>query len=158
MKFRSDDTAFYEIAQLAGGAVLKNVSIFATVIASAIANAMAAQAAVSRILYAMARDGKLPAVLARVHPRFKTPHVSTLVVAAISLVVGLSFAAHVDDLAKIVNFGALASFVLLHLSVVNHYFLRQKSGEWFRHLLFPLIGMSIIVFVLYEMDRPVKYM
>jgi amino acid transporter len=158
MQFASPETAFYEIAERAGGAGLRLVSILAVVLASAIANAMAAQAAVSRILFAMARDGKLPAVLGRVHPRFKTPYVSTLVVSGVSLLVGLLFADRIDDLTRIVNFGALAGFVLLHLSVINHYFLRKRSGDWFRHLLFPLIGMLIIIYVLYEMDRAAKFL
>jgi amino acid transporter len=156
MRFASTDTAFYEVAERAGGATLRLVTIIATVIASAIANAMAAQAAVSRILFAMARDGKLPAVLAKVHPRYKTPHVSTLAVAAVSLLVGLFFANHLDDLSRVVNFGALTGFVLLHLSVVNHYFFRQRSGDWLRHVVFPLTGLTIIVYVLYEMDRAAK--
>ncbi len=156
MHFASTDTAFYEVAERAGGAPLRLVTIMATVIASAIANAMAAQAAVSRILFAMARDGKLPAVLAKVHPRYKTPHVSTLAVAVVSLLVGLFFANHLDDLSRIVNFGALTGFVLLHLSVVNHYFIRQRSGDWLRHVVFPLTGLAIIVYVLYEMDRAAK--
>jgi hypothetical protein len=70
--------------------------------------------------------------------------------------VGLLFAARIDDLTVIVNFGALSSFVLLHLSVINHYWLRQRSGRWLRHLLCPLLGLSIILFVLYEMDRSAK--
>ncbi len=156
MRFVSADTAFYEVAERAGGAWLRLITILATVIASAIANAMAAQAAVSRILFAMARDGKLPAVLAKVHPRFKTPYVSTLVVAAVSLLVGILFADRLDDLTRIVNFGALAGFVLLHLSVINHYFYRRRSGDWLRHCIFPLTGLSIIVYVLYEMDRAAK--
>jgi amino acid transporter len=156
MSFSSPETAFYEITQRAGGSWLRLITIIAVVIASAIANAMAAQAAVSRILFAMARDGKLPAILAKVHPRFKTPYVSTLVVAAISMVVGLLFAKHVDDLTAIVNFGALTSFVLLHLSVINHYLIRARSGDWLRHFIFPIVGLSIIVFVLYEMDRAAK--
>jgi amino acid transporter len=154
MKFESADTAFYEIAQRAGGAWLKLIVIIAVVISSAIANAMVAQAAMSRILFAMARDRKLPIILAKVHPRYQTPYVSTLVVAAVSLVVGLLF--DINDLASIVNFGALSGFVLLHLSVINHYLIRQRSGDWLRHLAFPLAGMLIIVYVLFEMDRNAK--
>ena len=156
MQFASPETAFYEIAERAGGAALRLVTIIAVVIATAIANAMAAQAAVSRILFAMARDGKLPSILATVHPRFKTPYVSTLVVAGVSLLVGLLFAERIDDLTRVVNFGALTGFVLLHLSVINHYFIRGRSGDWLRHLIFPVIGMLIIVYVLYEMDRTAK--
>jgi amino acid transporter len=156
MRFASSETAFYEVAQRAGGTWLRLVTILATVIASAIANAMAAQAAVSRILFAMSRDGKLPAILAKVHPRYKTPYVSTLAVALVSLLVGLFFSGHVDDLAQIVNFGALTGFVLLHLSVIGHYFIRQRSGDWLRHVVFPLTGLAIIVYVLYEMDRAAK--
>ena len=158
MQFASPETAFYEIAERAGGAALRLISILAVVLASAIANAMAAQAAVARILFAMARDGKLPAVLGKVHPRYKTPYVSTLVVSGVSLLVGLLFADRIEDLTRIVNFGALAGFVLLHLSVINHYFLRKRSGDWLRHLLFPLIGMLIIIYVLFEMDRAAKYL
>jgi amino acid transporter len=156
MRFSSPETAFYEVAERAGGIWLRNVTLIVIVIASGIANAMAAQAAVSRILYAMARDRKLPAVLASVHPRYQTPYVSTLVVAAISLVVGLFFTKHVDDLSRIVNFGALTGFLLLHLSVINHYFIRERSGDWLRHLLMPLGGLLVIGYVLYEMDSTAK--
>ena len=156
MRFASPETAFYEIAERAGGAWLRLITIIAVVLATAIANAIAAQAAVSRILFAMARDGKLPAVLAKIHPRYQTPYVSTLAVAVVSLVVGLIFADRIDDLARVVNFGALTGFVLLHLSVINHYFVRERSGEWIKHLLFPLAGLLIIVYVLYEMDRSAK--
>jgi amino acid transporter len=156
MRFSSPETAFYDIADLAGGAWLKLLVIVAVVLASAIANAMAAQAAVARILFAMARDRKLPAVLAKVHPRFKTPYISTLAVAGVSVLVGWFFFERLDDLTRVVNFGALSGFVLLHLSVINHFFLRQRSGDWLRHLAFPLVGLAIILYVLYEMDRTAK--
>ena len=156
MRFAAPETAFYDIAERAGGRGLRLVTILAIVIAQAIANAMAAQAAVSRIWFAMARDGKLPKVLAKVHSRYKTPYVSTLSVAVVSLLVGLLFAERVDDLTQIVNFGALSGFVLLHLSVINHYFYRTRSGDWLRHIVFPLTGLAIIVYVLYEMDRAAK--
>jgi amino acid transporter len=156
MSFKAPETAFYEIAERAGGPWLRLVTILAVVMASAIANAIAAQAAVSRILFAMARDGKLPAVLARIHPRYKTPYVSTLAVAGFSLFAGLAFASRIDDLSRIVNFGALTGFLLLHLSVINHYLVRGASRDWLRHLIFPVIGAAVIAYVLYEMDNSAK--
>jgi amino acid transporter len=158
MRFSSAETAFYEITERAGGVWLRRVTLVAVVIASAIANAMAAQAAVARILFAMARDGKLPALLAKVHPRYKTPYISTLAVACVSLIVGLLFSKRLEDLSRIVNFGALTGFLLLHLSVINHYFFRQRSGDWLRHVLFPLLGFTVIAYVLYEMDKAAKIM
>ena len=156
MDFSSPATVFYDITLRAGGAWLRLITIATVVIATAVANAMAAQAAVARILFAMARDGKLPSILAKVHPRYKTPYVSTLAVALISLLAGLWFETRVDTLVLIVNFGALSGFVLLHLSVINHYLIRDRSGDWLRHFIFPVVGLSIIVFVLYEMDRAAK--
>jgi amino acid transporter len=156
MRFSSPATAFYEISERAGGVWLRLITVGAVVVASGIANALVAQAAVARILFAMARDGKLPALLARIHPRYKTPYVSTLVVAGVSLMVGLFFSARVDDLTRIVNFGALTSFLLLHLSVINYYFIRQRSGAWLRHLILPVAGFTVIAYVLYEMDNAAK--
>jgi amino acid transporter len=156
MDFSSPATVFYDITLRAGGAWLRLITIATVVIATAVANAMAAQAAVARILFAMARDGKLPSILAKVHPRYKTPYVSTLAVALISLLAGLWFETRIDTLVLIVNFGALSGFVLLHLSVINHYLIRDRSGDWLRHFIFPVVGLSIIVFVLYEMDRAAK--
>jgi amino acid transporter len=158
MRFSSPETAFYEIAGRAGGPQLRLLAIGANVLASGIANALAAQAAVSRILYAMARDGKLPAALARVHPRYQTPYVSTLVVAGVSVVVGLLFARRLEDLTRVVNFGALSGFLLLHVAVINHFVIRGASRAWFRHLVSPLAGFAVIGYVLYEMDSAAKIM
>ncbi len=156
MHFTSAATAFYEVAARAGGAWLSVTAILAVVISFGIANAMAAQAAVSRVLFAMARDRKLPAVLAAVHPRFKTPYVSTLLVAGVSLLVGLAFAHHIGDLSRVVNFGALSSFALLHVAVAYHHFFRRRSGAWVRHLVFPLAGLGVILYVLYGMSPIAK--
>jgi amino acid transporter len=158
MQFSSPETAFYEIAQRAGGSWLRTTTLLATVVSSGVANAIAAQSAVSRILFAMARDGKLPAVLAKIHPRYQTPYVSILIVAGISLIVSLLFTHHIDELSSIVNFGALTGFLLLHLAAINYYFIRGRSGDWFRHLLMPLAGLIVIAYVLVEMDTAAKVM
>lgn len=56
----------------------------ATAIAWGFANSLVAQAATSRLLFAMARDRQLPSFLARIHPKHRVPVNATLVVAAIS--------------------------------------------------------------------------
>lgn len=152
LTFDNLDMAFYEVAGEAGGPWLKNLTILATAFSWGIANALAAQAAISRILYSMARDRKLPAVLATVHPKFKTPYISTIFVAVVSLAVGLFFQSQIANLTTLINFGAMFSFLLLHVSVINHYIIRQKSKQFFKHLLMPIIGFIIIAYVLYGMD------
>lgn len=156
MTFSAADTAFYDTAKVAGGEWLRYVTMWSTIISWGIANALVAQAAVARILFAMSRDRQLPEVLSRVHPRLKTPYVSTIFVAVISLVSGLWFYGDIDSLSRLVNFGALVGFVLLHIAVINHYILRQKSRHYVLHLLLPVTGLLIIGFVLWEMDRQAK--
>jgi amino acid transporter len=156
LKFSDPATAFYQVAERAGGSWLRLITILAVVVSSGVANAIAAQAAVSRVLFAMARDGKLPSVLARIHPRYKTPYVSTLLVAVVSLIVGFVFSSRLDDLTRVVNFGALTAFLLLHAAVVNHFLRRQRSRNWLRHLVSPLLGFLVIAYVLYEMDAKAK--
>lgn len=157
-RLSSPETAFYEIAGRAGGAPLRLLIIGTNILATGIANALVAQAAVSRILYAMARDGRLPAVLARVHPRYRTPYVSTILVAGISLGVGVLAANHLDDLTRIVNLGALCGFLLLHVAVIHHFVIRGRSRAWLTHLAMPLAGLAVIGYVLYQMDSAAKIM
>lgn len=152
LTFDNPDTAFYETAAVAGGTTLKMATLWATALSWGFANALAAQAAISRILFSMGRDRKLPHFFAKVHPRYKTPYVSTFVVAIISLISGLYFDGQIANLSRLVNFGALMGFMLLHISVINHYVRRNHSTQWVKHLIFPLIGMLIIGYVLFEME------
>jgi amino acid transporter len=154
--FTNPDTAFYEILERVGGPWLRLLAIAAVVVSAGIANAAVSQAAVARILFAMARDRKLPVVLARIHQRFKTPYVSILLVAIVSLIVSRGFAQHLDSLSRIVNFGALTAFLLLHAAVVNHFLIRLRSRALFFHLISPLLGMAVILYVLYELDTTAK--
>jgi APA family basic amino acid/polyamine antiporter len=70
----------------------------------------------SRIFFAMSRDGLLPAVFSRVHPRFQTPHLSTIGVgAAVALVAGL---VPLRELVELVNIGTLFAFVIVSAGVI----------------------------------------
>ena len=70
----------------------------------------------ARIFFAMARDGLLPPFFGRVHPRFRTPTVGTLVTGISALIIGGLFP--VNLLAKVVSIGTLSAFVTVCLGVL----------------------------------------
>lgn len=158
MASASADTAFYDIAGMAGGLWLKVLALVGVAVSNALANAMAAQAAVARILFAMARDRQLPRWLAKVHPRYRTPYASTLLVTAVSVAVSLGFSERIEDLTRLVNFGALTSFFMLHVALMYHYLVRERSRRWVAHLACPLLGALVIGYVLLEMDATAKHL
>jgi APA family basic amino acid/polyamine antiporter len=70
----------------------------------------------TRIFFVMSRDGLLPEVLSRVHPKFRTPHVVTLITG-----IGVAFAAAffpVGSLADISNAGTLYAFLMVAVAVL----------------------------------------
>ena len=149
------DTAFFDAAYLAGGQWLKTLLLIINIIAVGLANTMAAQAASSRILFGMARDKFLPPVLAKVHPKFKTPYISTLLIAGLSLVCGLTF--DIEMLVKLVNFGALSSFIMLNFAVFWFFFIKEKNRQGgkniMHYLVAPFLGMLILGYVWINFDK-----
>ena len=70
----------------------------------------------TRILFAMARDGLLPPALARIHPRFRTPHVGTIWV-GILVAVAPSFLTQSQAL-ELTSIGTLFAFVVVAAGVI----------------------------------------
>jgi amino acid transporter len=141
-------TAFYDAAEVAGGHWLAVLCAVATALAWGVANSLVAQVATSRLLFAMARDRQLPNVLARVSPRHAVPVPAVMLVAALSLGLGLYMASRADGiavLAGLVNFGAVLAFITLHAAVMWHYRLREGSTNYLLHLLVPLAGVGVLV-------------
>jgi APA family basic amino acid/polyamine antiporter len=64
-----------------------------------------------RILLAMARDGLLPPAFARVHPRYRTPHVATILTGVLVAVV--SAFANIDEMVDLTNIGTLFAFIMV---------------------------------------------
>src|SRR5258707_8244473 len=70
----------------------------------------------TRIFYSMSRDGLLPPIFARVHARFRTPHLSTIMTGTIiALVAGLT---PINVLGQLVSIGTLLAFVLVSIGVI----------------------------------------
>jgi APA family basic amino acid/polyamine antiporter len=70
----------------------------------------------ARIFFAMARDGLLPPVFGRVHPRFRTPSTGTIVTGVSAAIIGGLFP--VKILGEVVSIGTLAAFVTVCLGVL----------------------------------------
>jgi APA family basic amino acid/polyamine antiporter len=69
-----------------------------------------------RILYAMARDGLLPRWASRVHPRYRTPHVTTVVTGVV--VAAGSLVADENEIYDLTNIGTLAAFAFVCVGVL----------------------------------------
>lgn len=84
----------------------------------------------SRIFLTMSRDGLLPPTMGRVHPRFKTPHVSTLITGVCSAITaGLL---PVDLLGEMVSIGTLLAFAVVCVSVLLLRYTRPELPRGFR--------------------------
>jgi len=151
--FIEPELAIYQLAQTVGGTPLRLLIAGMTVISAGLGGAAVAQAAVARILFAMARDKKLPTILARVHSQYKTPHVSTIFVAVVSFVIGWAYSTGLDNLSRLVNFGALSALMLLHVAVINYFFIRMRERKITLHLVFPILGLIILAYILFHLDR-----
>jgi basic amino acid/polyamine antiporter, APA family len=79
---------------------------------------------VSRLTYSMGQHRQLPESLRQVHPRFRTPYIAILVFAAIAMITLIP--GETDFLATMYSFGAMLSFTIAHVAVVQ---LRRNNGE-----------------------------
>jgi amino acid transporter len=146
----ASNNAFFEVGRRVAGPWMQIVIALTVAVGAALANALVSQAATSRLLFAMARDGQLPRFLRKVHAGSGVPRRAILLVAGLSLVLGLLFLGKIALLATVCNFGALTAFALLHVAVAWHF---RRSGRWLMHGVVPLVGGLILLYVLYNADR-----
>lgn len=152
IRIRDASAATYELAAWAVGPWAAAAIAWAYVLIVGLSNALPMQVGVARVLYAMGRDRQLPHALARIHRRYHTPYVSMIITAAISLSVAVAMRNRLDDLALIVNFGALCGFLMLHVSVLVEFGVKRRSGNWLAHWVTPLLGIIVVLAVLKGMS------
>ncbi len=90
-----------------------------------------------RIFFSMSRDGLLPRYFARVHPRFRTPHVTTIWTGVVVALV--SCLSPLDIMVELTNIGTLFAFVLVCLGVI---LLRYKDPDRVRPFRMPWIPLA----------------
>jgi basic amino acid/polyamine antiporter, APA family len=103
-----------------------------------------------RIFYSMSRDGLLPPLFGRVHPKYRTPHVATIVTGIVALLIAGLFP--IGLLGELVSIGTLLAFVIVCGGILV---LRHKQPELHRPFrtpwvpVVPILGILICGYMMY---------
>lgn len=149
-------TAFSQIINRVGGPTLTRLTDFVVVLSFGLAGGQEGQTAVSRILFAMGRDGILPRQLARLHRTRRTPWVAIILVGGLSLILSLTLSQ--DTVSNLVSFGALFGFLLLNLSVIYRFYLHGEKTllTTIKYLISPLIGFTVSLWIFLSLATSAK--
>lgn len=139
--------AFYAAVDAVAPAWFSTVFTLTNAFVAIFACLVVAHAATARLLFAMGRDGVLPAALGRTGRR-GVPSLAVLVVGATSCIIAVAFASHAALMTSLVTFGALSSYVVLHGCVIYRCVVVERSRRWLTHLFVPVLGAASLVVVL----------
>jgi APA family basic amino acid/polyamine antiporter len=92
-----------------------------------------------RIFFSMARDGLLPPVFGKVHPKFQTPYITTILTGSVAAVVAGLFP--IGLLGELVSIGTLLAFVIVCAGVIALRRSRPDIERPFRTPMVPLVPM-----------------
>ncbi len=125
------------------GALLANTSVL-----------VAFQVGQPRIFFSMARDGLLPPWAARVHPRFRTPHVTTILT---GVFVGVfASVTNINEMVELTNIGTLFAFVLVAVGIIIMRRTDPSRPRPFRAPLVPWVPIGAILscgYLMLELPR-----
>ncbi|HDR9203511.1 Putrescine importer PuuP [Burkholderia vietnamiensis] len=155
--FKDLDSASFELMRRIGGGALSALFV-AVYVAGCFASAMAGQASVTRVLFAMGRDRVLPErVFGQLHARLRTPVRATLAVGAVSL---SALFITLDLASTMISFGALVAFAVVNLCVMRSYLVRpehRRVAGWIGYGVLPALGFAMNVWLWSGLSRQTFY-
>jgi amino acid transporter len=140
--FEDVDSAAVDVMTKVGGDAMASFFV-AAYVAGAFGSALTSQASVSRILYAMGRDGVLPRLFGSLWAKFQTPAFAVSVVSVLSLG---ALIIDLGTLASLISFGALIAFTVVNLAVIKHFWVDKKEragSAMLTYLVLPAIGVAL---------------
>jgi hypothetical protein len=103
-----------------------------------------------RIFLSMARDGLLPGLFRKVHPKYRTPHISTILTGA--FVAFFAAIASIDEVVDLTNIGTLFAFILVCAGIIVLRIKEPNRPRSFRApggLVFPVLGIISCLYLIY---------
>lgn len=102
-----------------------------------------------RVIFAMARDGLLPKAFARVHPRFKTPYVPTILTGCAAAIISGLFP--INILGELVSIGTLLAFTIVCIGVLVLRYRHPEYPRVFRTPWVPFVPVAGAIVTLLQM-------
>jgi APA family basic amino acid/polyamine antiporter len=102
-----------------------------------------------RIFYSMSKDGLLPKFFSKVHPRFQTPYITTIITGIIAMIIG-GFAP-INLLGELVSIGTLLAFVIVCAGILVLRYTNPEIPRPFKTPLFPFVPIMGVLVCLYLM-------
>ena len=103
----------------------------------------------TRIFYSMANDGLLPSAFSAIHPRFRTPYITTIITGVVAMIVGGIFP--IGILGELVSIGTMLAFVLVCAGVLVLRYTKPELHRPFRTPFVPAVPILGILFSLSQM-------
>ncbi|PTV49887.1 APC family permease [Acinetobacter pittii] len=143
-----------DILLLVGGSLFQSY-VLAFAIITVMASGISAHAGVSRLMYAMGRDGVInKKIFGHVSPKNYTPSYNILIVGVVALSAGFM---SLDIVISMISFGALTAFTFVNLSVISRYALRdgrtKNFKDIFNFVIIPLLGFFSIFALWLEIEE-----
>ena len=148
-----------DILMLVGGSLFQSY-VLAFAIVTVMASGISAHAGVSRLMFAMGRDGVInKKIFGHISPRSLTPSYNILIVGVVALTAGFM---NLDTVISLISFGALTAFTFVNLSVISRYALRdgrtKNTKDILNFVVVPLLGfMSVFALWLEIEETSLKY-
>lgn len=148
------NATLFNAAKLTGGDSFSLIYTCGFISAMVITN-LVGTAAATRLLYGIGRDGVIPRrFFSAVNQKFKTPHWNIILIMIIEIALGTY--ANPDQLAELINYGAISGFIMLNFSVIWFGFkrinvLQNELSKIIKYFLFPAIGLIVMLLIFVNM-------
>jgi putrescine importer len=140
------NAALFHVANMTGGSTFSVVYTLGFILAMVVSNLVGTTAA-SRLLFGMGRDKVISEnIFSSVGSKWKTPYKNLIFIILLEIILGSCI--NLDNLAELINFGAISGFIILNMSVclLGFKLLHKniKIKDIFRYIIFPALALIIM--------------